>query len=65
MSKHIITTDNQDQKWLDSFNHYVGYSYKMNQEINEEHLDSVKYDVIRFNHELALGPAIILKESEE
>lgn len=65
MSKYIITTDNEDPKWLDSFNHYVGRSYKMNQEINEEHLDSVKYDVIRFNHELALGPAITLKELEE
>lgn len=65
MSKYIITTDNEDQKWLDSFNHYVGNSYKMNQEINEEHLDSVKLDVMRFNHEVALGPAIILKELEE
>lgn len=62
MTKYIITTDNEDQKWLDSFNHYVGYSYKMNQEVNEEHLDSVKYNIMKFNHELALGPAIILKK---
>ena len=65
MTKYIITTDNEDQKWLDTFNNYVGHSYKMNQEINEEHLDSVKLDVVRFNHEFALGPAIILKELEE
>lgn len=62
--KYIITTDNEDQGWLDSFNSWAGHSYGMNQEVKEDHLDSVETNIDRFNNELACGRAIRLIEQE-
>lgn len=62
--KYIITTDNEEQGWLDSFNDWTNFSYKMNQEVKEEHLDSVRKNIYRFNNVVACGPAIRLIEKE-
>ena len=62
--KYIITTDNEEQGWLDSFNDRTNFSYKMNQEVKEEDLDSVRKNIYRFNNELACGRAILLIEKE-
>lgn len=62
--KYIITTDNEEQGWLDSFNDWAGHSYKMNQEVKEDHLDCVETNINRFNNEVACGPAIRLIEQE-
>lgn len=62
--KYIITTDNEEQGWLDSFNDWTNFSYKMNQEVKEEHLDSVRKNIYRFNNVVACGPAIRLIEQE-
>lgn len=62
--KYIITTDNEEQGWLDSFNDWANLSYKMNQEVREEDLDSVRKNIYRFNNELACGRAIRLIEQE-
>lgn len=62
--KYIITTDNEDQGWLDAFNDRANFSYKMNQEVKEDHLDSVETNIDRFNNEVAWGPAIRLIEQE-
>ena len=62
--KYIITTDSEEQGWLDSFNDWANFSYKMNQEVKEEDLDSVRKNIYRFNNELACGRAIRLIEQE-
>ena len=51
--KYIITTDNEEQGWLDSFNTWSGHSYEMNQEVKEDHLDCVETNIDRFNNEVA------------
>lgn len=65
MSKFIITADSNDQNWLEAFNRWAGHSYEMNQEVKQEHFDHVEANVDRFNHEVACGPAIDLKEVAE
>ena len=60
--KYIITTDNQEQGWLDSFNGQYGHTYQMNQEVQEEHLDQVEWEADVFNHTVAEGPAILINE---
>lgn len=60
---HIITTDNEDQGWLDSFNDYSGDNYKMNETI--EPSSALKHTVEKFNHEIACGPAIRIVEIEK
>ncbi|WP_430619443.1 hypothetical protein [Enterococcus sp. DIV0802b] len=62
--KYIITTDHEEQGWLNSFNDWANFSYKMNQEVKEEDLDSVRKNIYRFNNELACGRAIRLFEQE-
>ena len=62
--KYIITTDNQEQGWLDSFNNSVGKDFKMNQEIAEENVDAVSIMIDDFNHYVARGPAIRLEMAE-
>lgn len=62
MSKHIITTDNQDQGWLDSFNKSIGADFKMNQEIKEEEMDAVGIIVDDFNYYVAKDNVILIKE---
>lgn len=62
--KYIITTDNEEQRWLDSFNYWAGHSYEMNQEVKKDHLDSVENNIDRFNNKFACGPAIRLIKQE-
>lgn len=65
MRHYIITTDKEDQNWLDGFNDWAGHTYQMDQEVKPEHLDHVEANIYRFNNEVACGPAIELKEVAE
>lgn len=65
--KFIITTDNQDKGWLDSFNKWMGNSwedFKMNQQIEEEQADALSIVIEMFNNEIACGKAIRLEVAE-
>lgn len=60
INKYIITTIYQNQKALDRFNAWAGHTYKMNQEIQEHHLDSVESNIDQFNKQVAKYPVVIL-----
>lgn len=63
----IITTDNQEQGWLDSFNKWMGNSwedFEMNQQIEEEQVNALSIVIERFNNEIACGPAIRLERAQ-
>lgn len=63
----IITTDNRDQGWLDSFNNWMGNSwedFEMNQEIKDEQVNALSFMIERFNNEIACGRAIRLEMAE-
>lgn len=62
--KYIITTDNEEQGWIDAFNAWASHSYEMNQEVKEDHLDCVETNIDRFNNMVACGCAICLIEQE-
>ncbi|MCC5894854.1 MAG: hypothetical protein JJU16_05270 [Alkalibacterium sp.] len=60
--KYIITTDEGQQGWMDSFNNWNESNYKLGQSIKTIHAQEVKGEIDRFNNAVALGPAIILEE---
>lgn len=62
--KYFITTDGNDQGWMDAFNNFNKSSYKLNQEIKAKYADEVKQEIENFNGGYALGPAIKLEEVE-
>ncbi len=62
--KYIITTDHEEQGWLDSFNGYFDKDYKMGQAIEEGEIDELERNIHQFNNELACGRAIRLIEQE-
>lgn len=57
----IITTDGNEQGWLDTFNEYNHTDYKLNQEIEPSQLEELNQKVIAFNNMVAYGPAIHLE----
>lgn len=60
----VITTDNQEQGWLDHFNERYGYDFKMNEQV--EVTTEFKGDISDFNHYVAGGYAIrLVKEVTE
>lgn len=65
MSKFIITADSEDQNWLDAFNQCKGYDFKMHERVDDCIVDQIKIDIHQYNHEVACGPAILLKEVAE
>ena len=60
-NKTIITTDGNEQGWLDTFNEYNHTNYKLNQEIESSQIEQLNDKVIAFNNMVAFGPAIHLE----
>lgn len=65
MRHYIITTDKEDQKWLEAFNQCKGYDFEMQERVDDCIVDQIKIDIHQYNHEVACGPAILLKEVAE
>lgn len=64
INKYIITTIYQNQKTLDRFNAWAGYTYEMNQEVQEHHFDSIERNIDQFNEEIAKHPVILLLHTQ-
>lgn len=60
-NKTIITTDGNEQGWLDTFNEYNHTNYKINQEIEPSQVEELNQKVMEFNNTVAYGPAIHLE----
>ncbi|MGF2080100.1 hypothetical protein [Enterococcus casseliflavus] len=62
--KYIITTDNEEQEWLDAYNGYFDKNYVMGQVIEEDEIEDLVRDVYQFNNVVACGHAIRLIKQE-
>ncbi|EHD5018751.1 hypothetical protein JRB95_001378 [Listeria monocytogenes] len=64
MALYKITTDGEEQGWIDAFNLFSGTHYKIDEVLTGD-LTELKESIFYFNNGVACGPAISIMEVSE
>ncbi|KAA9557687.1 hypothetical protein [Listeria monocytogenes] len=64
MAIYKITTDGEDQGWMDAFNLHSGTHYKIGEVITGDLTELEKW-IFMFNNGVALGPAVSIVEVQD